>query len=324
MLTDAVITIVRNFLSANKIEYLAVTGQTKEIEGIHEKIRRKSYNNPSEQLTDISGVRIILFLESDVLRVERLISNSFRIFSEHSSNKDSLLQSNQVGYRSTHFVCDLGEHRSAVPEYSSISSLKFEFQVRTVLQHAWAELSHDRQYKFSGKLPPQIARKLYLYAGMLELADRGFDEISEEIDSYVLGLRKSIRTDLLDAQIDSFSLKEFFEEWSRRNHLNINGNFSGADISPIIAELESYGLKNLGELANIEPKNAVTVMKELNTTNTIFGTFRIWMITHDYKRLLDRHDVDWQLSDEDKTLFMKLMSKKDYEGLAARKGLWLT
>nr|MZG82510.1 GTP pyrophosphokinase [Photobacterium lucens] len=169
---------------ANNIDYLTVTGRTKDKKSALEKINRKSYKNPKSQMTDLSGIRIILYFESDINKVSELISDSFDIDFDNSLDKSKVLSKDQIGYRSVHYVCTLGQGRSNLPEYLELGELKFEVQVRTILQHAWAELAHDSSYKFSGTLPPEIERKLYLYAGMLEIADKGFDEISAQIDSY--------------------------------------------------------------------------------------------------------------------------------------------
>lgn len=81
-----------------------------------------------------------------------MITGSFNIDEKNSLDKKILLASDQIGYRSVHFVCDLGAQRSGLPEFKDLGGLKFEIQVRTLLQHAWAELAHDRNYKFSGTL----------------------------------------------------------------------------------------------------------------------------------------------------------------------------
>jgi hypothetical protein len=56
-------------------------------------------------------------------------------------------------------------------------------QVRTVLQHAWAEFEHDIRYK--GSIPaehvPDLDRRFTLAAGLLELADREFTAIRERL-----------------------------------------------------------------------------------------------------------------------------------------------
>jgi len=155
-LTRAVVSIVENILGEQQIPYLAVSGRTKDRVSAIEKIRRKGYADPRAQLTDLSGIRIVVYFESDVQRVAALVNQAFNVDSANSFDKDSLLSTNQLGYRSVHFVCDLGKKRAAVDEYKGIADLKFEFQIRTVLQHAWAELAHDRNYKFSGKLPTKL------------------------------------------------------------------------------------------------------------------------------------------------------------------------
>lgn len=155
--------ILKTILQQNNIEYLTVTHRIKKSESISEKIKRKNYKDPFNELTDISGIRVISFLESDVERIIEIIKKSFYISEENSSNKSESLSIDKIGYRSHHFVAKLGKDRSINPEYSNISDLYFEIQVRTVLQHAWAVLSHDRNYKFEQKLPIEIERKLNLF-----------------------------------------------------------------------------------------------------------------------------------------------------------------
>ncbi len=211
-LTDSVVTIIRSLLVEREIDFLSVTGRTKDRSSILEKIKRKRYNSPSSDLTDISGVRIIVFIESDLENVGNIIRDSFHIDVKNSSNKIDRLSSDQVGYRSIHFVCELGQVRNQLPEFKGLSGLKFEFQLRTVLQHAWAELSHDRQYKFKTELPKDIERKIYLHAGLLELADKGFSEISRDIDLYAKDIANQYSAGILDAEINSITLTEFMEQ----------------------------------------------------------------------------------------------------------------
>lgn len=179
-LTEAVVSIVKSLLSDAKIPFLSVTGRTKDERNCIEKVKRKNYERPQNQLTDISGIRIIVYFEHDVEAVSKIIENSFRVDMENSLNRDNVLSTNEVGYRSVHYVCDLGNDRIKLPEFSAFANLRFEFQVRTVLQHAWAELAHDRNYKFAGRLPKPLERKLFLLAGILETADSGFSELSHQ------------------------------------------------------------------------------------------------------------------------------------------------
>ncbi|HEV3427647.1 MAG TPA: RelA/SpoT domain-containing protein, partial [Paraburkholderia sp.] len=137
-LTEMVTALMQSLISNKGIDHLAVTGRTKKKSKAIEKIARKGYKNPPRQLTDLTGVRIIVYFESQVEQVSELIKEAFNVDLKNSLNKDEALSVNQTGYRSVHYVCDLGPARLALPEFSGLAELKFEFQVRTLLQHAWA------------------------------------------------------------------------------------------------------------------------------------------------------------------------------------------
>ena len=183
-LTPAVVNLLENVLTRSSIEYLSITGRTKEISSTEEKIRRKKYTQPQIQLTDLSGIRVITFLETQVKAISDLIRATFEVDDKNSRDRASHLGDDRMGYRSTHFVCTLGQSRKGLREYEALSELIFEVQVRTVLQHAWAELAHDRSFKFGPGLPTTIQRKLNLYSGMLEIVDGAFDEIARDVEAY--------------------------------------------------------------------------------------------------------------------------------------------
>lgn len=59
-----------------------------------------------------------------------------------------------------------------------------EIQLRTVLQHAWAEFEHDVRYKnqeHPDTSAPEVQRAFTLAAGLIELADEQFDKIASII-----------------------------------------------------------------------------------------------------------------------------------------------
>lgn len=295
-LTESVVTVFENLLKANNIDFLAVTGRTKDKKSALEKIDRKGYKKPEEQMTDLSGIRVILYFESDVDKVSKLISDSFGVDIDNSLDKSKVLSKDQIGYRSVHFVCTLGDARSTLPEYSKLTELKFEVQVRTVLQHAWAELAHDSNYKFSGTLPPEIERKLYLYAGMLEIADKGFDELSAQIDLYKQSVDEKSKTGDYAVAIDSISLIEYFNTWAKENNIPIGS--APKNTTELIQELNSFGVSTLAELIAIIPEGYVEAYKELGDESNIFGIIRDWMLITDWKKFLDNVSFNWAV-DED-------------------------
>lgn len=297
-LTDTVISIIENLLKRNSIEYLTISGRTKDKESILEKIERKSYKDPVKQLTDLTGIRIVAYFESDITKISDLINTAFNVDAANSLNQDDKLSVDQLGYRSVHFVCDIGSTRSALPEFEDLSELSFEIQVRTVLQHAWAELAHDRNYKFSGKLPPEIERNLFLYAGMLEIADKGFSEISSKIDAYIEKVQTDTAEGNLDLALDSVTLPQFVENWFKENELKLEPVYPHSDINELIGELKSVGINKVSDLNNIIPNKYAEVCKERGYTSNIWGHVRGWIMLHDWRGLLANNQIDWVLGEE--------------------------
>jgi ppGpp synthetase/RelA/SpoT-type nucleotidyltranferase len=303
LLSLSVVSMVESLLKSKGIEFLAVTSRVKEVSSAVEKVKRKGYKDPEAQLTDLSGIRIIVFFESDIARVSELIRDAFEVDDKNSSDKYMSLSVNQIGYRSAHFVCDLGKVRYKLPEYSGMKGLKFEFQVRTVLQHAWAELAHDRNYKFSGKLPKEAERKLFLYAGMLEMIDRGFDELSNEIDFYIKDVQVKVEANNLDIDIDSISLRGFVESWAEGASFTLKA-LSGSkdDLSDLVLELSQFGVVKISQLEEIIPANFSSRARAIGYAATIYGVVRDWMLIHDWRKFKKDVVVNWIMSNEDMIL----------------------
>ena len=212
LLSNAVKNTLESLIKNAGIDYLSITTRAKELDSFVEKISRKSYRNPSQEITDLAGIRVITFIESDALKVNDLIKKSFDIDDSKSLDKSDELGIDKFGYRSFHFICGLGEARCALPEFEFFKELVCEIQVRTVLQHAWAEIEHDRNYKFAGNLPSVIKRRLHLVAGLLEIADSEFNNLSNDIDKYSEESLEKTRAGNLNIEINSISLEQYFNE----------------------------------------------------------------------------------------------------------------
>ncbi len=317
-LTPVVASLIESLLIHARIGYLTISHRTKDRSGVLEKIERKGYRDPTSQLTDFSGIRIVVYFESDVKRVSDVIINSFRVDAENSRNREELLSVNETGYRSTHYVCDVGPARSILPEFEGMSDLKFEFQVRTILQHAWAELAHDRNYKLSSSLPREMERQLYLYAGMLEIADRGFDQLSMQIDNYAAKLASDSSDHLMMANLDSVSLVAFVRRWCDGNGFELESSVEKA-IPSLLTELSALKIGTAGELNSIIPPSYANVAARIGYTTNIYGLVRDWMLIHDWRRLLDATAIGWTLgTDEECALLREFLDAEDFEELGRR------
>jgi ppGpp synthetase/RelA/SpoT-type nucleotidyltranferase len=290
-LTPAVSGLLENILTRNSIEYLSIAGRTKDAISAEEKIRRKKYTHPRNQLTDLSGIRVITFLETQVNAISELIRKTFDVDEANSLDRSKDLGEDKMGYRSTHFVCTLGKNRVGLPEYDALGDLKFEVQVRTVLQHAWAELAHDRSFKLGSGLPTKIQRKLNLYSGMLEIVDGAFDEIAREVDEYKVAIATKTPTQLSDTELNSLSLQRYLRELTEQHDLDIEF----VEIPDgIMTELKLYGIQKIGDLKLIADAKTLNKIRDFSDeaehSENLIGFVRTLMMYHD----IDRYFTVWR------------------------------
>jgi ppGpp synthetase/RelA/SpoT-type nucleotidyltranferase len=91
-------------LIEKKIEYLSVTGRTKTLESALEKINRKKYGDAEDRLTDLSGVRVITYLESQVTEATDTIRLLFDVDEKNSLDRSRVLGSDKDIDQHTLFV----------------------------------------------------------------------------------------------------------------------------------------------------------------------------------------------------------------------------
>ncbi|TGB76367.1 GTP pyrophosphokinase [Escherichia sp. E4694] len=295
LMSTQLASVIENILKQNDIAYFSVESRTKDITGIEEKIKRKNYKDPKKQLTDISGIRVTLYLEDDVIKVCNIIKELFQVDGENSSNDIQRLSTDKIGYRSTHFVCDVGEARSAMTEYNSFSGLKFEIQIRTILQHAWASLTHDRNYKFGSALPRNIQRKINLYSGMLEIVDMGFSEVVNDIDLYRSSLVNKEVSEYMDDTIDSINLVEYINRTALINNYQLNELIFEFNNEELINELHHFNIFNINELNDITPNDYFENLKKHEIENTYVGVVRDFLIIKDYEKLSEIPKREWTM-----------------------------
>lgn len=176
----------------------------------------------------------------------------------------------------------------------------FEIQIKTILEHAWAEIEHDRNYKYKG-LPKKIQRDFYLLSGTLESADDKFDDINKKIEEYAKVIdTKTKAGKLLDIKIDPFTLKQFLiDKFSRKLKLQQSYGFDHTGETEI-SELTHFGIKNIEQLEKIIHPKLVEIISIVAKSRSENLTSMIYFIllTHfqeNYFPLLDKsrgkHDI---------------------------------
>ncbi len=178
----------------------SVTVRLKGKESLWAKLKRpdKSYASLWD-ITDLVGIRVIVYFEDEVDRVGEIVEARLKVDLARSTDKRRH-DAGAFGYRSLHYVFPLGGD-GALPARAHA-----EVQVRTVLEHAWAEIEHDLGYKASEAIPASVRHRLHRLAGLLELADQEFVTIRRDLDAYASDLPKRIAAAREAVALDRLSL----------------------------------------------------------------------------------------------------------------------
>ena len=204
--------LMKSLLETLDVKYHTIECRTKTIESLEEKVGRKNIKDTQKEITDISGIRIILYYVEDIDKVVDLVKNNFTIDERNSVNKANLYNSNEFGYLSVHYIVTLDSKRNILPEWKYFSKLKAEIQIRTVLQHSWASISHELTYKKSYEIPKELERKLFRLAGLFELADEQFLKIKEEHNSLKNRMQETSTENIKKSEINLLTLKYYIFE----------------------------------------------------------------------------------------------------------------
>ncbi|MEZ7891211.1 MAG: hypothetical protein QMC67_05655 [Candidatus Wallbacteria bacterium] len=293
---------INNEIDSKKLIVYDLKGRIKEEKKFIDKALKSKYKDPVTEITDVIGVRVITYIENDIHKISKIIDSLFDKVEEHSIDKSEELGINKIGYRSLHKVVKL---KNDDPKFSVYGSVCVEIQVRSILEHAWAEIEHDKNYKFQGELPLGIKRQLNLLAGALELIDKNINRVVEEIENYTSS------TSILMSQkrytgigISTISLTNFLTikfANSINNGLKPEyGKYNSGDRF-IISELYKFGLSTIDELDKIIPDDIEEKIGEFIVKTDFLGLLRIIMIITDISKyfdfVLDTNSILFGLSD---------------------------
>lgn len=174
---------IRKLLEDANIGVLSVTYRTKDFDKFLDKIKRKKYKDPLNEIEDICGLRIVCYYTSDLDKIASILKKEFHVID--SIDKSKFLGEDEFGYLSRHFIVKLKENWLNTPSYRDLGYLKAEIQLRTVLMHAWADISHKLAYKKKEQAPPQFMRQLNSLSAILENADNQFDTLRNDRENYI-------------------------------------------------------------------------------------------------------------------------------------------
>jgi ppGpp synthetase/RelA/SpoT-type nucleotidyltranferase len=237
-------------------------------ESVKGKLERKPDKYPSvNELSDILGYRVICYFSSDVDKAAEVIRRVFEVDESRSTDKRELISPTTFGYLSLHYICTLPED-GGYPE--DLTKLRFEFQIRSVLQHAWAEIDHDLGYKTVFEVPRDVRRNFSRIASILEVADELFDSIRSFLGDYEKEVYERIHTDNADEMaLDRITLNEFISySPAMKNFLDSIADRTGGKIQlkdpeeylPLLSELSVETLGDLEKTIMAEGEHALMLL----------------------------------------------------------------
>ena len=180
----------------------AIESRVKAYDSLAGKLELKGHKyNSLADLTDILGLRVITFYLDDVDKVASAVERLFTVDWENSVDKRKIHEIDSFGYLSLHYIC-------SVPGFP----YRFEIQMRTLLQHAWANMDHDTGYKSGVEIPKRYMRSMSRLAGLLELVDDEFSKIRIELTDYRRRVQALVRSgNLNEVPIDGDTFRSYLE-----------------------------------------------------------------------------------------------------------------
>lgn len=146
--------------------------------------RAKSYNNPFDDITDKVGVRLVLLVASQMPVAQRVIENCASWV--HSKDKDFEAERDQdpykFSYQSDHYIV----RAKGGVEFDGVQipdGTPCEVQVRTLLQHAQSELTHDTIYKPSVVSTPAMLRANAKSIALVEATNDYFEDVMRAVET---------------------------------------------------------------------------------------------------------------------------------------------
>lgn len=180
----------KGFEPKDLLKIFPISPRIKEDKSFIEKAlyRNKNYEDPYNNITDKVGVRFVVLTVKDINIIKQIIKD----FSDWniSEDRDFITERDKkpemFTYQSVHYVV----RNNNEIQYNNLTikaNTPCEIQVRTLLQHAYAELSHDIIYKTTEQISPDMRRKFARSMAFIEATDELFMEVQEMVnDEYTL------------------------------------------------------------------------------------------------------------------------------------------
>ncbi|MCK5679068.1 MAG: (p)ppGpp synthetase [Flavobacteriaceae bacterium] len=268
-ISKSVESLIKTLLISEKIDAHTISCRVKDRDSLIKKIEKKDKYIELEEITDIVGLRIITHYSDDVDIIATLLEKEFLIDEENSTDKRKMLDPDRFGYLSLHYVASFNNERLKLLEYKLFNGIKFEIQIRSILQHTWAEIEHDIGYKSKSEVPRDIRRQFSRLAGLLEIADNEFVNIKNSLVDYERYVGETIKKSPENITIDTISINKFIDTHRLLHKIDSDiskivgckvKNAEQGNFSSHVKIIEYFGILTIYELTMLLKENEENII----------------------------------------------------------------
>ncbi|MFN9476498.1 GTP pyrophosphokinase family protein [Acidovorax sp.] len=137
----------------------------------------------SKEMHDLVGARFVVLLRADLQVVEDIIKNHSGWSAIRTRHFEYEVDDDPdvFDYQSIHLVIS-GSRGATIGGYVLSDDVKCEIQIRTIMQHAYAELCHDKIYKNFRSIPQSAKRLVARSMALMESTDSIFSETAKQLE----------------------------------------------------------------------------------------------------------------------------------------------
>ncbi|WP_444935091.1 GTP pyrophosphokinase [Microbulbifer sp. JTAC008] len=248
----------------------------------------KNYSDPYNQIEDKVGIRFVVLLLEDIEKICEIVEESdvwqfdaCKHFDE-DKERDPLL----FTYQSVHYVLR-PKNEMEIDGVTIPCSIPCEVQIRTLLQHAHAELTHDAVYKAKKTVQPAVHRTVAKSMALIETTDEFFSEVTQELNRGPLDDHAILNR--LDGIYYSIT---GLKSHNQKSSLTIWDEFESLVDAALVDSIQSFISKNPHIPEIIKSKYSKNPLYQQSTVLFIY-----WLLKRKKNKLLNNWPLDRKILD---------------------------
>jgi putative GTP pyrophosphokinase len=232
-----------------------------------EKARKAGRSSETVKLpSDVVGLRVITLYASERDAISEYLRSEFEVFKFEKKHSDV---PSEFTYTAIHMDCGLKKERRRLRECRGFADLKFELQLQTIMEHAWAAVSHDLFYKPPPGTEPSMddQRALWRAKSSVDELDITFDDLRKSIEKQQEGV-EPLMQERLQEFVQTRPVKECERQIEKQASVEVS-DFPHVS-AYLLRLLSEIGFRSMGELSTaLESERSAIVAAAVRRLNSM-------------------------------------------------------